>query len=356
LTSCDNLEDNLGNRAASEGALSSGIPAWETSWLLRQVCMFSRVLFLTLAFAISNAGTAQDSPTVPLEGLPATAIPSSNSILTIFKRVDEVNLVLSATDHHGHFVRDLNPSDLAISDNGEPPAKITYFERRTGLPLRVAVLIDTSDSVGYRFAFELKSAREFLKKVLRPNDDAALIVGFNQKPYLVQPLTSDISRLSHALHTLKPKGETALYDAIALASNQLRMAPESDPVRRVIVIVTDGVDNSSHINLNQAVEQALRAESVIYIMNIQDQPVTQEDRVGNRVIQQLAAASGGRVLKGHENGDMARSFRKIEEELRSQYALGYRPRQLIANFFFRPVRILGPKGIRIRCREGYYPQ
>ncbi len=291
-----------------------------------------------------------------MEGLPATAIPSSNAILTIFKRVDEVNLVLSATDHRGHFVRNLNPSDLAIFDNGEPPAKITYFESQTGLPLRVAVLIDTSDSVGYRFAFELKSAQAFLKKVLRPKDDAALIVGFNQKPNLAQPLTSDLSRLSHALNSLKPKGETALYDAIALASDQLRMAPEPDPVRRVIVIVTDGVDNSSHITLNQAVERALRAESVIYVMNIQELPVTHEDRVGNQVIQQLAAATGGRVLKGHENGDMARSFRKIEDELRSQYAVGYRPRQMIANFFFRPIRIHGPKGIRIRCREGYYPR
>jgi Ca-activated chloride channel homolog len=319
--------------------------------------LFFALVFFALLFTICNAGTAQDtSPTAPIEGLPATAVPPSSSILTIFKRVDEVNLVLSATDHHGHFVRGLNPSDLAISDNGEPPAKITYFESQTGLPLRVALLIDTSDSVGNKFAFELKSAQAFLKKVLRPNEDAALIVGFNQKPNLVQPLTSDFSRLARALNSLKPKGETALYDAIALASDQLRMVPESDPVRRIIVIVTDGVDNSSHINLNQAVEHALRAESVIYVMNVRDLPFTPEDRVGNQVIQQLAAATGGSVLKGHENGDLARSFRKIEDELRSQYALGYRPRQTIANFFFRPVRIHGPKGVRIRCREGYYPR
>ncbi len=321
--------------------------------------MPSRVLFFFFALAsiLCNASSAQDAgSTAPIGGLPAAAIPSSSAILTIFKRVDEVNLVLSATDHRGHFVRDLSPSDLAISDNGEPPAKITYFERRTGLPLRVAVLIDTSDSVGYRFAFELKSAQGFLKKVLRPKDDAALIVGFSQQPNLVQALTSDISRLFRALNSLKPKGETALYDAIALASDQLRMATDSVPVRRVIVIVTDGVDNSSHIDLHQAVERALRAESVIYVMNIQDLPMTNEERMGNQVIRQLAAATGGRVLKGHENGDMAQSFRKLEDELRSQYALGYRPRQSIANFFFRPVRVLGPKGIRIRCREGYYPR
>ena len=324
--------------------------------VIRQVRMRTELLLLTFALILCNAGRAQDpSSTAPVEGLAATVIPSS-TILTIFKHVDEVNLVLSATDHHGHFVRDLDPSDLAISDNGEPPAKITYFEKRTGLPLRVAVLIDTSDSVGYRFSFELKSAQMFLKKVVRPKTDAALIVGFNQKPNLVQPLTSDLSRLSQALNSLKPRGETALSDAIALASDQLRTAPESDPVRRVIVIVTDGVDNSSHIKLNQAVEHALRAESVIYVMNVQDAPVTKEDRMGNQIIRQLAEATGGRVLKGHENGDLAQSFRKIEDELRSQYAVGYRPRQLIANFFFRPVRVLGPKGIRIRCREGYYPQ
>jgi Ca-activated chloride channel homolog len=295
---------------------------------------------------------------LPAITLPPPVMPrldSPPSLPTIFARVDEVNLVLSVTNDHGHFVRDLNPSDLVISDNGEPPAKITYFQTRTDLPLRVALVIDTSDSVAYRFAFEMKSAQGFLKKVLRPKDDSALIVAFNQEPTLVEPATADVSRLARGLRRLKPGGETALYDAIAFASDRLLDTPGSDePVRRVIVLVTDGEENRSRINLDEAVAHALKAESVIYVVNTKEMPVTREDRFGEQVISRLAESTGGRVLAGRSEADVEESFRKIQDELRSQYALGYRPRNLIGDLLFRPIRIFGPKGIRIRTREGYF--
>lgn len=304
---------------------------------------------------------AQNSLTSQVETLPAITLPPSPmptlevpKLPTIFTRVDEVNLVLSVTNDHGRFVRDLDQSDLVISDNGEPPAKITYFQSRTDLPLRVALVIDTSDSVAYRFAFELKSAESFLKKVLRPKDDLALIVAFNQEPTLVESPTADVSKLAQGLRGLKARGETALYDAIALASDQLLQIPESDPVRRVIVLVTDGEENRSQITIQDAIEHALRAESVIYVVNTKEVPVTREDRFGEEVIHRLAQSTGGRVLAGRTESDVSESFRKIQEELRSQYAIGYRPRNIIGNFLFRPIRIFGPKGIRIRTREGYY--
>ena len=329
--------------------------------------MVVRVVFSALVILFCNvicsvteaqnpAGVSQFEA-LPAITLPTSAIPNLEppSVLpTIFKRVDEVNLVLSVTNDHGHFVRDLNQSDLVITDNGEPPAKITYFQTRTDLPLHVASVIDASDSVAYRFAFELKSAAAFLKNVLRPKEDAALIVAFNQQPTLVEPLTNDISKLGRGLKTVKVGGETALYDAIALASDNLVQTPEPAPVRRVIVLVTDGEENRSHISLSQAVEHALRAESVIYVVNTKEYPVSREDRFGEDVINRLAQSTGGRVLAGRSESDVSDSFRKIQEELRSQYAIGYRPRNLIGDFLFRPIRIFGPKGIRIRTREGYY--
>lgn len=316
---------------------------------------FCLLLVVLALFGCILSPAQEFSNASPVEGIPATAIPTYPA-LTILKRVDEVNLVLSATNNRGHFVRDLNSSDLVISDNGEPPDKITYFQTQTDLPLRVALVIDTSDSVNYRFDFELRSAQGFLKKVLRPDHDAALIVGFNQTATLVQSLTSDLARLDHGLKSLKARGETALFDALALASDQLRpTATDSDPARRVIVLVTDGEDNSSHITLQQAVEHALRAESVIYIVNIKKYHLTDEDVKGDRIIEELATKTGGAVLQSADKEDMVASFRKIEQELRSQYALGYRPRNLIGSYLFRPIRILGPRGIRIRCREGYYP-
>src|SRR5215470_3207882 len=166
------------------------------------------VLFVCFTHAQDMSSSAPPG-TIPAVVMPAAGIPGSPPQITIFKRVDEVNLVLSATNHKGRFVRDLNPDDLVISDNGEPPDKITYFQTQTDLPLRVALVIDTSDSVSYRFDFEMKSAKEFLKQILRPNADEALIVGFNQKANLVQPLTSDLPRLNHGLKSLQARGETA---------------------------------------------------------------------------------------------------------------------------------------------------
>lgn len=320
--------------------------------------VLSVVVMLSLSFArAQNSIAGPDLQTLPAITLPPSLMPSLGTapvLPTIHSRVDEVNLVLSVTNNHGHFVHDLNPADISISDNGEPPAKITYFQTRTDLPLRVALVIDTSDSVAYRFAFETKSAQAFLKKILRPDDDLALIVGFNQQPTMVASPTSDISRLSHALRGMKPAGETALYDAIAFASDQLREMPSSGPVRHLIVLLTDGEENRSHINLDQAVQHALLAESVIYVVNTKEMSVTREDRFGEEVINHLAQSTGGTVLAGRTESEVEASFRKIQDELRSQYALGYRPRSVIGNILFHPIRIFGPKGIRIRTRQGYY--
>lgn len=325
--------------------------------LVRAVLSAVVVLFCSLSQA-QNSIANPEIEALPAITLPPSILPSLDTapvLPTIHARVDEVNLVLSVTNNHGHFVHDLNPSDISISDNGEPPAKITYFQTRTDLPLRVALVIDTSDSVAYRFAFETKSAQVFLRKVLRPDDDLALIVGFNQQPEMVASPTSDISKLSHALRVMKPGGETALYDAVVLASDKLREMPGSEaPVRRVIVLLTDGEENRSHNSLDEAVQHALLAESVIYVVNTKEMSVTREDRFGEEVINYLAQSTGGMVLAGRSESDVEASFRKIQDELRSQYALGYRPRSLIGNILFHPIRIFGPKGIRIRTRQGYY--
>src|SRR5262250_1304920 len=141
---------------------------------------FLFLLLASVSFVCVLAQTQDLSSNAPPGAIPAVAtpvlaIPAFPPPITIFKRVDEVNLVLSATNHKGRFVRDLNPDDLVISDNGEPPDRITYFQTQTDLPLRVALVIDTSDSISFRFDFELKSAKGFLKHILRPDSDEALV-------------------------------------------------------------------------------------------------------------------------------------------------------------------------------------
>jgi len=273
---------------------------------------------------------------------------------TIVKRVNEVNLLLSVTNHKGRFVQNLNPTDLVISDNGEPPDKITYFQRQTDLPLRVALVVDTSDSVVNRFAFEKRSAEAFLEGILRPESDQALVVSFNQAPTMVQPATHDLFQLNKAIQSLPIGGETSVYDAVALAADELLAIPDSQPVRRVIVLVTDGADNHSQISLVRAAEHALRAESVIYVVNTTALIVSDLEREADRAVKYLADATGGSTLYANLDRDVAKSFQKIQQELRSQYAVGYRPRNLISGLLFRTIRILGPKGIRIRYRAGYF--
>src|ERR1700704_645428 len=322
--------------------------------MLVRIQFFSSVLFLTSVFL-----RAQDPPDpTSIAVTSAMALPSLHfppaSVPTIVKRVNEVNLLLSVTNHKGRFVEDLNPSDLVISDNGEPPDKITYFQRQTDLPLRVALVIDTSDSIKYRFAFEQKSAEAFLHKILRPESDKALVVSFNQLPTLAQPATENLSKLGVAIRSLTPGGETSVYDAVAFAADELMAIPDSEPVRRVIVLVTDGADNHSHIRLDQAAEHALRAESVIYVVNTNEVILSDLDKDADRATKYLADATGGRTLNGASEHDVSKSFEKIQQELRSQYAVGYRPPHLIGSLLFRTIRILGPKGIRIRYRAGYF--
>ena len=280
--------------------------------------------------------------------LAATALP------TFHTQVEEVNLVFSVTNKRGHFVHNLSEKDLAILDNDQPPEKITYFQSQTGLPLRVALVIDSSDSVTNRFAFERKSALAFLKRILRPKTDLGMVVGFNQQVHLTQVPTSDPALLAHGLRELQPAGETAIYDAVMVASQSLVKVREDQPSRRAIILITDGEDNRSHIGLQQAVDSALRSETVIYVLSTNPDYGIQLAEQGDKNMKQLAEATGGRLLRATDDDAVAGAFVKLEKELRSQYAIGYKPASPHADGLFHRLTLLGPKKLRICHRLGYF--
>lgn len=318
--------------------------------------MSARTLLIVTFTLVSTVIVCAQNP------LAANAISTINSIpgleptldrLTIVRQVNEVNMLLSVTNRHGRFVEDLSQSDLVISDNGQPPEKITYFQRQTDLPLRVALVVDVSDSERYYLGLEQQAVQSFLKKILRADIDSALVVAFNQNAMLLQGPTSNLPRLKSVIRGLKSGGETSVFDAVALAADQLRAIPDSQPVRRVIVLVTDGADNRSKIGLDDAIQSVLRAESVLYSIDTKDTVVSDEDKKADHVTKYLADATGGRMFKVKESSDVSVSFKKIQQELRSQYAIGYRPSHLLSGLF-RTVQIFGPKGIQIRHRAGYY--
>ena len=316
---------------------------------------FSAHHFQDTDFFLSPAQMRQAESLYPQAGALANSVVSSGSSFspTIRKDVQEVNLTFTVTDHHGHFVRNLAPSDFTIHDNGELPERVTYFEAQSGLPLRLAIVIDSSASVAYAFNDEKQSAAVFLKRILRRDSDLALIIGFNKDVRLVQELTSDKDLLSHSIRKLRSGGETAIYDAVSAASQQLARVRETQPVRRVIILITDGEDNSSHIDLEQAEEVAQRNECAVYVMSI-NAGIDRELERADRAMKELSEVTGGNFLRARADYGLTTAFSKIDKVLRSQYLISYKPANVRPDGSFHRLVVLGPKKLQIHHRHGYF--
>jgi Ca-activated chloride channel homolog len=276
-----------------------------------------------------------------------------DSIITIKKRVDEVNVLFIATDRHGKFVRNLNEKDFAILDDHKPPQSIVNFRRETDLPIELGLLIDTSGSVRGRFDFEQEAAVSFLQNTVRPNFDKAFVVGFNGHSQMMQDFTDNAALLSAAVHRMQDGGGTALYDAIYRACHDHLIKDHEDhPSRRAIVVVSDGEDNQSDFSEAQAIEMAQRAEVIIYAISTDDSGLILR---GDKVLQRIADATGGRAFFPYKMKDIKNSFAAIEDELRSQYIISYHPADFEANGHYRPIEITAlKKDLQVRSRRGYY--
>ena len=277
----------------------------------------------------------------------------SGSLLTIRKRVDEVNVLFIATDKHGKFVRDLNQADFTILDDHKPPQSILNFRRETDLPLHLGLLIDVSGSVHSRFDFEQDAAISFLQHSIRAGFDKAFIVGFNNKSQMSQDFTDNVKLLSAGVHKLQDGGGTAIYDAVYHACKDKFLKDRNDhAVRKAIVIVSDGEDNQSEFTRAQAIEMAQRAEVIIYAISTDDSGLILR---GDKVLEQLAEATGGRAFFPFKMKDITRSYAAIEDELRSQYIVSYKPADFDADGRFRSIEISAlKKDLQVRARKGYF--
>jgi len=312
-------------------------------------------LVLGLVVAAQPALHAQSGYATPGNAFLSSASGNNtdDSILTIKKRVDEVNVLFIATDKHGKFVRNLNEQDFSVLDDHKPPQSIVSFRRETDLPLQLGLLIDTSGSVRTRFDFEQEAASSFLQQAIRPNFDKAFVMGFNSVTTLTQDFTDDAQRLAAGVQHLQNGGGTALYDAIYRAChNKLMKDTEDHPVRRAIIVVSDGEDNQSEVSEGQAIEMAQRAEVIIYAISTDDSGLILR---GDTVLQQLADATGGRAFFPYKMKDIKNSFAAIDDELRSQYVISYRPADFEADGRYRPIEITAlKKDLQVRARKGYY--
>jgi VWFA-related protein len=279
---------------------------------------------------------------------------SDDAAATITKTVNEVNVVFTVTDKHGRYVKNLAKGDFSVLDDSKPAEQIRSFHNETDLPLQVGLLVDASNSVRDRFKFEQESAIEFLNQTVRPRYDKAFVVGFDVTPEVTQDFTDSTEALSRGVRALRPGGGTAMYDALYFASrDKLLKAPQSGPVRRAIILLSDGDDNMSHVTREEAIDMAQRADVIVYTISTN---VSGSRRSGDKVLERIADATGGRSFFPFQITDVANAFVEIQDELRSQYALSYKPADLRTDGRYHTIEILAQnhKGLRVRSRRGYY--
>jgi len=322
---------------------------------MRNLC--SLLLFILLTTAVWGQQAApQPSPAPTATGQQAATdpAPTSETGITIKKIVDEVNVVFTVTDKHGKFIRDLKEQDFRILDNKKPPQAVKDFRAESDLPLRVGLLIDASNSIALRFRFEQEAAIEFLNQIIRPKSDQAFVIGFDTTAEVTQDFTENTEQLSKGVRMLRPGGGTALYDAVYFACrDKLAKAAVAGPVRRAIILLSDGDDNQSRVTREEAIEMAQRAEVIIYA--ISTNTADMKGLPGDKVLERMAEATGGRAFFPFKIQDVSNSFIEIQEELRSQYQVAYKPADFLSDGKYRSIEILADnKKYRVRARKGYF--
>jgi VWFA-related protein len=268
--------------------------------------------------------------------------------------VNEVNLIFTVTDKHGHYIPNLKQSDFALLDDQKAPARVTSFRQQINLPLRVGIVIDASTSIRTRFQFEQQSAIEFLLQVLQSRSDRAFVMGFDVTPTVTQDWTNNLDGLETGINRLRPGGGTALFDAVysACRDKLLDVARGQEPVRKAMILLSDGDDNQSHVYADEAIKMCQRSETIIYAISTNWTPSRGK---GDQVLSRMAEETGGRVFFPPSVEEVSNSFKGIEEELRSQYALTYEPADFKYDGAFRTIYLYcNDRRYMARARKGYF--
>jgi VWFA-related protein len=329
------------------------------------------VLALVLLALLTPAPAQQ--PTPPVSSSPAPQSPPSeqnsptlSSQHPIVSTTGLVHLVATVVDRHHNFITDLSKSDFKVIENGVPQ-QIQFFSRETDLPLRIALLLDTSNSIRPRLEFEKDAAIDFLDKVIRRSKDLAFLMTFDNDPEVIQDYTGDVELLDSAIREQRAGGGTALNDAICLAAEKLEHAPvpkePNSDIRRVIVVISDGNDNLSDHALSDAIDAAIRSETAVFAVSTNTDWLAIDDAkpnkynlaAGDKILQQFADQTGGHAFFPYRVDDLAESFLAIGTELRSQYFIAYAPADPPPGGQYRQINVeTTQKGLTVRTRKGYF--
>jgi Ca-activated chloride channel family protein len=280
---------------------------------------------------------------------------------TLHSNVDEVSVLFVATEH-GKPVRNLMQSEVTIRDAGKPPVSVSAFRTESELPLRLGLIIDTSESVANRFSFEQCAAGDFVRHVLTRNEDSAFVLGASNSVLLMQDFTSDNTKIADGIKSLAPAGGTALWDAVEFAANKLGEIKEAQPVAKVLVVISDGRDNSSQNTLKQVIEAAEHKDVTTYTVSTNDvrylsTAFLDSAILGDKALKNLAERTGGTSFVPGSINNLNSSLTDLQEFIRARYALSYKPALLKHDDQYRAINITAQKSgkkLRVYARKGYF--
>lgn len=297
---------------------------------------------------------------LPASSLTRTAPHSSldSAAYTLRSSVDEVALFFAVTDH-GKSVTDLKLGDVVIRDSGKPPARLVAFHNETELPLRLGLVIDTSNSIVREFGFEQKAAGAFLKKSLTGKNDLAFVVGFSDQVLLVKDFTHESKSIEMGINQLAPAGGTALWDAVKFAADKLGDLPKEKPLAKMLVVISDGEDNSSSATLKEAIENAERHEITVYTVSTRALAGgdTAQAMTADGAMKALAERTGGTSFFLDSVSDLNRRLSDLQQVIRSRYLVSYKPSNLIRDDSYHPIALTARREghkLHVYVRRGYY--
>lgn len=303
-----------------------------------------------------SAQVTKSTPSQPQDskgGSPAADASLAEDQNPIRLDVTRVSLLFTVQDKKGRFITNLTKDELQVIENKKPQT-ISEFTGESDLPLRLAILIDTSNSIRERFKFQQEAATNFIDTVVHHGRDKAAVVSFDTSAELVSDLTDDTEKINAAIRNLRPGGGTALYDAIFFACrDKLGVEEPHEKYRRAMIILSDGEDNQSHYTRDQALEMAHRADVVIYTISTNISGIETD---GDKVMKYFAQETGGQAFFPFKASDLSQSFENIANELRHQYIVLYRPVPLKADGLYHTVeiKVKDRKDLIVRARHGYY--